>query len=56
MKKKYKVYLKSGQTLTVKCDEFTITSTGGLITGWHAEGFSKWLTIDPTQIAAVARA
>ena len=56
MKKKYKVYLKSGQTLTVECDEFTVTSTEGLFTGWKADGISKWFIIDPTQIAAVARA
>lgn len=52
--KKVKVYLKSGQTMVVKCKEahFTYDTEKRTFTGFKFTGLKKSVIIDPTQISA----
>lgn len=57
-KKTVTIYFKSGQSVSLRCDDFTVThGDDGGVRGWKAEGMlvdeDHPLYIDPTQIIAV---
>ena len=57
MRKKYKVHLRSGTTITFKADDVTVkwNRDTGEFTEWNAQNVDRWLFFMPTDLVAVER-
>lgn len=56
MRRKFKVHLTSGTTITFKADDFHITyDADGNYTKWSADRASRWIVFTPNEIVAVER-
>ena len=56
MRKKFKVHLRSGTTITFKADEFRVKyNNAGEFTEWEAPNADRWLVFLPSDLVAVER-